>query len=231
PPTPVNPPTPGPPFVKLTRIPPAEWQKPFEPTPPVRSDDNPNVVRFTYGTYPSPSGQKVLVGQFLGQLNQVFQNGMLKVDLVNSEGKAYLKLSQSVAVVPGGSGLDIRVKLPRTLGSNHKGVAVSFVPQNLQSEAVALEMVSEATSLLKTNGPERVLQLGLRNPTGSIAADPEVAVELLDAIGMPLGTWRGRLEGVKIEPGKVQLFRARLKVARDVTPGRLVVRAYGRVFP
>jgi hypothetical protein len=222
----------GPPTLDLQRVPAGKWTQPFTPAPPIAAKANSDVVRWDSGTFDSPGGPSVLVGQFIGKAPRIFKNGMLHVDVLNGAGKTILRMSQFIPVVSGGEGLDVRVALPASVKPKSKNVVAVFEPQNPLAKGVPLVLDEAAIKVVESDGKSKTLEMGLRNQTGDqIASNPVVAIELLDVNGAPLATWHGKLEGTRIEPGQTALFRVVLPVPEDVKSGRLTVRGYGEQFP
>ena len=209
----------------------AYWRRLPDPIVPIRPREQPNVLLWAprLERRDGGGGAAMFHGVFLADSPEVYRSGFLHVQLLDESGLAYVELKQIVPIICPRLGVQLRLPVPDEYLDRYRGVVAEFTP--LPNEAVEggapLETVESAQRMLARGPHSGTMRLALLNPHPYPVSDPEVVIEVLTPEGWPIGQWRGRLRGT-IEPGAVFAFQATAPLAEDQTPGRVVIRGYGR---
>jgi len=144
---------------------------------------------------------------------------------LDDERRAFAEMRGEVPLVCAAQGVQLAVAVPSEMAERADGLIALFEPTDPLPRAVPLEMAETESKLLSPTASGWRVELSVRNPHTFPVIDPTIVVDLQDAHGSVIRTWRGSLRA-RIEPGATLRFRSELPVPDDAEPGRVNVRGY-----
>ncbi len=210
------------------------WEAVDPPETPLRRSRSEADAAWAPRLRTGPARNEAMVlGTWIPKAPRVYKTATLRVQLLNTDGRAYAELRRSVPVVPGRQGLVIRVPVPPKKANRSNSVVASVVPSAPITDGVVLEPVGHAKAVSGTGGGAKV-RLTVRNPARQPVDRLTLAVRALSTDGYPGGTWHGTVRQ-RIGPRNKRTLRVRLSPPEDSEsarhrpdPVRYEVRGYGR---
>jgi hypothetical protein len=160
--------------------------------------------------------------QYLTELEAIYEDAFLNVQLVDADRKAFAELTHVVPVVISRQGMTMSVPVPAHLLERAADVVADITPRTEVEDAVPLEMLD---SQPLAGGGSAAVELIVLNPHDDEVKNPMLVVQVFNGEGWVIGLWRGELKATIPAQGKF-VFQVDPKLPPKSEPARIVVRGF-----
>lgn len=163
--------------------------------------------------------------QYLTEIDAIYEDAFLNVQLLDSDRKAFAQLTHVVPVVISRQGMSVSVPVPGNLLEKAQDVVADIDPRNPVEDGVPLEMVQSQRVEGGEAASSGAVELTVLNPFDFAVNNPMFVLQVLNGDGWVVGLFRGNLKAA-IQPHAQFSFQVDPKLPKSAEPARVVVRGF-----